>query len=169
MFLPQAALMDNEITIRRAESLADYRACQDAQRKAWGITEEGYVIPVATMVGANLHGGLVLGAFLADGTAVAMSFGFLGRLEERICLYSQLTGVVPELPVARPWLRGQDRSALYGPRRGPGPDRLGLRSAPGRKRPLQSQPPGRPGPPLHRQHVRRADRCASTRVFRPIA
>ncbi len=95
MFLPQAALMDKEITIRRAASLADYRACQDAQRKAWGITEEGYVIPVATMVGANLHGGLVLGAFLADGTAAAMSFGFLGRLEERICLYSQLTGVVP--------------------------------------------------------------------------
>ena len=25
-----------------------------------------------------------------------MSFGFLGRLEDRICLYSQLTGVVPE-------------------------------------------------------------------------
>ncbi|MGD0040368.1 MAG: hypothetical protein ABSE84_08150 [Isosphaeraceae bacterium] len=95
MFPPRAALMDNEITIRRAESLADYRACQDAQRKAWGITEEGYVIPVATMVGANLHGGLVLGAFLAGGTAVAMSFGFLGRLEERLCLYSQLTGVVP--------------------------------------------------------------------------
>src|SRR5271165_4841150 len=95
MFLPPAALTDKEITIRRAASLADYRACQDAQRKAWGITAEGYVIPLATMVGANLHGGLVLGAFLADGTAVAMSFGFLGRLGERICLYSQLTGVVP--------------------------------------------------------------------------
>ncbi len=95
MFLPPATLMDQEITIRRAASLADYRACQDAQRKAWGITEVGYVIPVATMVGANLHGGLVLGAFLADGTAAAMSFGFLGRLGERICLYSQLTGVVP--------------------------------------------------------------------------
>ncbi len=95
MFLPRAALVDKEITIRRAESLADYRACQDAQRKAWGITEDGYVIPVATMVGANLHGGLVLGAFLGDGTAAAMSFAFLGRLEERICLYSQLTGVVP--------------------------------------------------------------------------
>ena len=50
---------------------------------------------MATMVGANLHGGLVLGAFRAGGTAVAMSFGFLGRLDERICLYSQLTGVVP--------------------------------------------------------------------------
>jgi predicted GNAT superfamily acetyltransferase len=86
---------DKEITIRRAASLADYRACQDAQRQAWGITEEGYVIPVATMVGANLHGGMVLGAFLAEGQAVAMSFGFLGRVEDRRCLYSQLMGVVP--------------------------------------------------------------------------
>jgi predicted GNAT superfamily acetyltransferase len=96
MYLTQAALVEKEITIRRAESLADYGACQDAQRRAWGITEEDYVIPVATMIGANLHGGLVLGAFLKDETAVAMSFGFLGRLEDRICLYSQLTGVVPE-------------------------------------------------------------------------
>ncbi|MDR3619492.1 MAG: hypothetical protein P4L85_09090 [Paludisphaera borealis] len=84
-----------EITLRRAESVADYHACQDAQRLAWGITEDGYVIPIATMVGANLHGGLVLGAFLADGRAVAMSFAFMGRVEGRICLYSQLTGVVP--------------------------------------------------------------------------
>jgi predicted GNAT superfamily acetyltransferase len=87
--------LDGETSIRRADSVADYRACQDAQRQAWGIKEEGYVIPVATMVGANLHGGLVLGAFLADGQAVAMSFGFLGRVEDRLCLYSQLTGVVP--------------------------------------------------------------------------
>ncbi len=47
------------------------------------------------MVGANLHGGLVLGAFLPGGEAVAMSFAFLGRIEGRLCLYSQLTGVVP--------------------------------------------------------------------------
>ena len=84
-----------EIAIRRAETVADYRACQDAQRRAWGINEDGYLIPIATMVGANLHGGLVLGAFRPDGEAVAMSFAFLGRLEGRLCLYSQLTGVVP--------------------------------------------------------------------------
>ena len=75
--------------------VADYRACQDAQRRAWGISEDGYLVPVATMVGANLHGGLVLGAFLPGGEAVAMSFAFLGRIEGRLCLYSQLTGVVP--------------------------------------------------------------------------
>jgi predicted GNAT superfamily acetyltransferase len=87
--------LDDEITIRRAETIADYRACQEAQRRAWGISEEGYVIPVATMVGANLHGGLVLGAFLAGGGAAALSFAFLARIDGRICLYSQLTGVVP--------------------------------------------------------------------------
>jgi len=87
--------VESEITIRRAETVADYRACQDAQRQAWGIDEDGYLIPVATMVGANLHGGLVLGAFLPNGEAVATSFAFLGRIEGRLCLYSQLTGVVP--------------------------------------------------------------------------
>jgi predicted GNAT superfamily acetyltransferase len=87
--------VDDEITIRRADSIADYHACQEAQRKAWGITDEGYLVPVATMVGANLHGGLVLGAFLASGEAAAMSFAFLGKVEGRLCLYSQLTGVVP--------------------------------------------------------------------------
>lgn len=87
--------LDDDVTIRRAESVADYRACQEAQRLAWGINEDSYVIPVATMVGANLHGGLVLGAFLPDGRAVGMSFAFLGRLEGRHCLYSQLTGIVP--------------------------------------------------------------------------
>jgi predicted GNAT superfamily acetyltransferase len=87
---------DAAITIRRAESVADYRACQEAQRRAWGVTEDGYLIPIATMVGANLHGGLVLGAFLPGGEAVAMSFAFLGRIEGRLCLYSQLTGVSPD-------------------------------------------------------------------------
>jgi predicted GNAT superfamily acetyltransferase len=87
--------VDDEITIRRAETIAEYRACQDVQRGAWGISDESYVVPVATMVGANLHGGLVLGAFLPGGDAVAMSFAFLGRIADRLCLYSQLTGVLP--------------------------------------------------------------------------
>lgn len=87
--------MGDEITIRRAESPADYRACQEAQRRAWGIADAGYILPIATMVGAQLHGGLVLGAFLPNGEAVGLSFAFLGRVEGRICLYSQLTGIVP--------------------------------------------------------------------------
>ncbi|GAC1468177.1 MAG: hypothetical protein NVSMB9_10560 [Isosphaeraceae bacterium] len=87
--------MRPEISIRRADTIDDYRACQEAQRLAWGIVEEDYVVPLATLVGAQKHGGLVLGAFRDDGEALGMSFAFLGRIEGRLGLYSQLTGVVP--------------------------------------------------------------------------
>jgi predicted GNAT superfamily acetyltransferase len=87
---------NDAIHVRRAESPADYRALQDAQRRAWSLADESYVVPVATLVGANLHGGLVLGAFLDDGRAVGLSFAFLGKVDGRLCLYSQLTGIVPE-------------------------------------------------------------------------
>lgn len=87
---------DDAVVIRRAESPADYRACQDAQRRAWGIVEDGYLVPIATLVGANLHGGLVLGAFRPDGTAAGLSFAFPARIEGEWGLYSQLTGVVPD-------------------------------------------------------------------------
>ena len=73
----------------------DYQACQAVQRVAWGIDDDSYIVPIATLVGAQLHGGLVLGAFLPDGTAVGMSFAFLGRIGGRIGLYSQLTGMAP--------------------------------------------------------------------------
>jgi predicted GNAT superfamily acetyltransferase len=88
-------MADPTITIRRAGAPADYPALQEAQRRAWGLADDGYVVPVATMVGAQHHGGLVLGAFLPDGEAVGLSFAFLGRTGDRWCLYSQLTGVVP--------------------------------------------------------------------------
>lgn len=85
----------DDVTIRRAETPADFAGLQDAQRRAWGLADESYVLPVATMVGAAHHGGLVLGAFEPGGTAVGLSFAFLGRVGDRWCLYSQLTGVVP--------------------------------------------------------------------------
>ena len=147
--------LTTEITIRRAETIADYRACQDAQRRAWGISDDGYLVPIATMVGANLHGGLVLGAFLPDGEAVAMSFAFLGRIEGRLCLYSQLTGVVPGY---------QSRGLGYRIKilqraiaRAEGIERIAWAFDPlqAGQRPLQPGPAGRNGRPLRRQHVRR--------------
>ncbi len=85
----------DEVAIRRARSVADYLACQEAQRRAWGIKEDSYVVPLATLIGAQLHGGLVLGAFTPGGEALGLSFAFLGKVDGRLCLYSQLTGVVP--------------------------------------------------------------------------
>src|SRR5206468_2624883 len=91
----RARSMMLDATIRPPETPADYRALQEAQRRAWGIVDDSYILPVATMASARHHGGFVVGAFLSSGEAVGLSFGFLGRIDGRLCLYSQLTGVVP--------------------------------------------------------------------------
>jgi predicted GNAT superfamily acetyltransferase len=83
------------LTIRDVRGADELRACQDLQRRAWGITEDGYVLPVATMAGAQKVGGLILGAFDANQQLVGFAFAFLGRLKDRLILYSQLTGVHP--------------------------------------------------------------------------
>lgn len=87
--------MAEDVVVRPAQTIDEYRACQDAQRLAWGLTDDAYLVPIATLVGAQRHGGLVLGAFTPQGKAVGLSFAFLGRSEGTLCLYSQLTGVVP--------------------------------------------------------------------------
>src|SRR5436853_4839632 len=83
------------VTIRDVRGAEELRACQDLQRRAWGITEDGYVVPVATMAGAQKVGGLVLGAFDSAQTLVGFAFAFLGRLNGRPVLYSQLAAVDP--------------------------------------------------------------------------
>ncbi len=83
------------VTIRDVRGADELRACQDLQRRAWGITEDGYVLPVATMAGAQKVGGLILGAFDIQDHLVGFAFAFLGRLQNRLILYSQLTGVHP--------------------------------------------------------------------------
>jgi predicted GNAT superfamily acetyltransferase len=83
------------VTIRDVRGADELRACQDLQRRAWGITEDGYVLPVATMAGAQKVGGLILGAFDTQDHLIGFAFAFLGRLKDRLILYSQLTGVHP--------------------------------------------------------------------------
>jgi predicted GNAT superfamily acetyltransferase len=82
------------ITVRPVATVDEYRACQEIQRQAWGITEDGYIVPVATMISVQHAGGLVLGAF-AGGRLVGFAFGYLGRVRGRWALYSQLAGVDP--------------------------------------------------------------------------
>jgi predicted GNAT superfamily acetyltransferase len=83
------------VSVRDVRGPDELRACQELQRRAWGITEDGYVLPVAMMAGAQKVGGLVLGAFDANQALVGFAFAFLGKLNDRLILYSQLTGVHP--------------------------------------------------------------------------
>ena len=103
----------NAIDVRDVRSVDELRACQGVQRRAWGIVEDGYIVPVATMAGAQKVGGLVLGAFEAD-RLIGFSFAFLGRLRSELVLYSQLTAIEPELQgrgVGRLLKEGQRRRA----------------------------------------------------------
>jgi predicted GNAT superfamily acetyltransferase len=82
------------VEIRDIRGAQELRACQSLQRRTWGITEDGYVVPVATMAAVQKVGGLVLGAFV-DLHLVGFAFAFLGRLEGELVLYSQLAAVEP--------------------------------------------------------------------------
>lgn len=92
--MDEASSDRGEIEIRPVATVAEYRACQDVQRRAWGIVEDGYIVPVATMISVQHAGGLVLGAFAAE-RLVGFAFGYLGRVEGQWALYSQLAGVDP--------------------------------------------------------------------------
>jgi len=83
------------VEVRDIRGPAELRACQALQRRTWGITEDGYVVPVATMAAAQKVGGLVLGAFDDAGTLIGFTFAFLGRLDGALVLYSQLAAVDP--------------------------------------------------------------------------
>jgi predicted GNAT superfamily acetyltransferase len=87
---------ETAVQIREVRGPAELRACQALQRRAWGITEDGYLVPVATMVAVQKVGGSVLGAFEPDGQLVGFAFAFLGRFNGRDVLYSQLAAVLPE-------------------------------------------------------------------------
>ncbi len=93
--MTQAAPTRASVTVRDVRGADELRACQELQRKAWGITEDGYVVPVATMAAAQRVGGLILGAFDTQERLVGFAFGFLGKLNNRLILWSQLTGVHP--------------------------------------------------------------------------
>src|SRR5689334_14120896 len=86
--MTQESAVQSVVTVRDVEGVEELRACQELQRRAWGITEDGYVVPVATMASVQRVGGLVLGAFDGRGNLVGFAFGFLGKLNGRLILWS---------------------------------------------------------------------------------
>jgi predicted GNAT superfamily acetyltransferase len=93
MAVPATAV---SIDVRDVRGPAELRACQALQRRTWGITEDGYLVPVATMAAAQKVGGLVLGAFDTQDHLLGFAFAFLGRLNQQLVLYSQLAAVEPD-------------------------------------------------------------------------
>src|SRR6266849_1842747 len=83
------------VTIRDVRGADELRACQDLQRRAWGITEDGYVLPVATMAGAQKVGGFIGDACTPNNHWLLFAFAFLGRITALLTIYQQLPGFPP--------------------------------------------------------------------------
>src|SRR2546428_9421112 len=81
------------IRIVRLGEPREYLRTELVQRDAWGIEQADIIIPFHVMIGAQHHGGLVLGAY--DGRKmVGCLFGIAGRDKKRQFHYSHITGVL---------------------------------------------------------------------------
>jgi predicted GNAT superfamily acetyltransferase len=90
------------IIVRPLETIAEFRAAEDVQRRVWPGTELD-VVPLHMLTTVAHNGGLVLGAFHAD-RMVGFLLGFLGTDEgqmnrpalARLKHCSHMMGVIPE-------------------------------------------------------------------------
>src|SRR5258708_22205342 len=98
------------ILVRPVETIAEFHAVEDVQRKVWTGTDLD-VVPLHMLTTVAHNGGLVLGAFHAD-RLVGFLLGFLGTDEgqmnrpalARLKHCSHMMGVLPEY-------QGQDRKS----------------------------------------------------------
>jgi predicted GNAT superfamily acetyltransferase len=89
--------MAGGFTIRHLESVDDYKAAEDLQRRAWGLDDLD-VTPLHILLTMHKSGGLVLGAFDDQtGTLLGFLLGFYGRTSTLAWKHhSHMMGVLPE-------------------------------------------------------------------------
>jgi predicted GNAT superfamily acetyltransferase len=66
------------ISIRPLKAWHEYLAAEELQRTVWQMPDWRDAVPANLMITVNKNGGLVLGAFEADGRLVGLAFGFIG-------------------------------------------------------------------------------------------
>lgn len=90
------------IYIRRIQSVEEYQALQQVQRRVWGFGPHDTVMHLPLMVALQKYGGLILGAFhrLPGNSEELIGFvlGFLGRDEQtgQYFHYSQIAAALAE-------------------------------------------------------------------------
>ncbi len=114
---PPARTAAGEATLRVLEGPEDYRACYELQRLTWGRDFEGVVSPSVLKIIARA-GGVVAGAFAADGRLLAFVLGLSGvrpapGAEEPASVAPAGRPEAPGTPPARP-ATPPDRPATLG-------------------------------------------------------
>ncbi|NKB88011.1 MAG: hypothetical protein GKS06_07310 [Acidobacteria bacterium] len=90
-----------EWKIRPVGSIAEFHACEDLQRQAWGFGGDLDIIPLTQMLAAQKAGGVVLGAFSSAGRLLGFCYGFIGRRDTgELIHYSHMLAVDPNVRAA---------------------------------------------------------------------
>ncbi len=86
------------IEIRLLNEISEIRVCEDIQKLAWGMDEDG-VVPAPHMNAVNYSGGMIAGSFV-DGKQVGFIYGFIAKHEHDAAqgfgLHSHMMAVIPE-------------------------------------------------------------------------
>lgn len=85
------------VEIRLLEDMTEIRLCENIQKFAWGMEDDG-VVPAPQMNAVNYSGGLIAGAFF-EGQLVGFIYGFLAKhnhaADEGVGLHSHMMAVIP--------------------------------------------------------------------------
>lgn len=83
---------EGELRIRPLASLAEYQECVALQHEVWG---PGYdeIVPASLLQVAPHAGGMVIGAFTAEGELVGFLFGLTGLKDGEVVHWSHVLGV----------------------------------------------------------------------------
>lgn len=82
------------------ETLAEYHACVAIERETWGA-DFSECVPATILMVAQKLGGVVAGAFAADGTMLGFVFGMAGVIDGRPAHWSDMLAVRPGARGAR--------------------------------------------------------------------
>ncbi len=80
------------IVVRRVETLAEYQACVAIERETWGA-DFRECVPTTILMVAQKLGGVVAGAFAADGAMLGFVFGMAGVMDGRPVHWSDMLAV----------------------------------------------------------------------------
>jgi len=81
--------------IRPITSVEDIRQVEALQRQVWGLTSDAELVPLHMLKATAENGGLLWGAFSAQGDLLGFVLGFLARQDGRLKHYSHMLGVLP--------------------------------------------------------------------------
>ncbi len=87
---------ESGVLIRRLATLEEYHAVEVIQREAWAMPDPRDYVPLHLLLTAQKNGGLVAGAFDAQGALIGFIFGFLGMTADgRMKHCSHMAAVLP--------------------------------------------------------------------------